>query len=308
MELKIGHYIGIVLGLVIFGVSFLFIGTPWFFFLIGVGLIAGSTPMVITVIIENRIAEEKEQMFLEFARSLVESVKTGTPVSKSIINLKSKPFGVLSPHVVKLANQISLGIPFSIALQTFAKDVNNHSISRSLTLIGQAEKAGGNIGTILEAVAEAVSLSDKLKKERKSAIQTLVAQGYIIFVVFLGIILVMQFKIIPLLDGLKDVQGASDLGIAVGGGSGGESVDFGTAFLFLLLIQGFFSGITIGLLSEGNIKAGIRHSFALMLMSFIIASGANILFDPSKKPEEVAAVASFMFLYVKYKIKGKKFF
>jgi len=308
MELKDKDLIGALIGLAIIVPSYFLAGDKYFPLMLGLGVLAGALPVILRIVKENRINTEKEDMFLEFARNLVESVKTGTPISRSIINMQNKDFGYLSPHVQKLANQISLGIPFSIALQTFAKDVNNHSISRSLTLIGQAEKAGGNIGTILEAVAEAVSLSDKLKKERKSAIQTLVAQGYIIFVVFLGIILVMQFKIIPLLDGLKDVQGASDLGIAVGGGSGGESVDFGTAFLFLLLIQGFFSGITIGLLSEGNIKAGIRHSFALMLMSFIIASGANILFDPSKKPEEVAAVASFMFLYVKYKIKGKKFF
>ena len=308
MELKIVHYIGIVIGIVVLAVSFFLTGTPWFFFLIGMSIIIGVTPFVITVIIENKIADEKEQMFLEFARSLVESVKAGTPVSKSIINLKNKPFGVLSPHVVKLANQISMGIPFSIALQTFAKDTNNKSISRSLTLIGQAEKAGGNIGEILEAVAEAVTLSDKLKKERKSAIQTLVAQGYIIFFVFLGIILVMQFKIIPLLSNLANVQGAGDIGIGIGGGAAGEDVDFGTAFLFLLLIQGFFSGITIGLLSEGNIKAGVRHSFALMLVSFLIASGANILFDSStsgSNPEDLLLGSYILIFYINNKIRDK---
>ncbi len=296
MELKLVHYIGIVIGIIVFIISLLLIDTNWFFFLIGISLIIASLPFVVNVIIENRISEEKEQMFLEFARSLVESVKTGTPVSKSIINLKNKPFGVLSSHVVKLANQISMGIPLSIALQTFSKDVQNIAISRSLTLIGQAEKAGGNIGEILEAVAEAVTLSDKLKKERKSAIQTLVVQGYIIFFVFLGIILVMQFKIIPLLGSLSNIEGAADIGL--GGGGGADEMNFGTAFLFLLLIQGFFSGLTIGLLSEGNIKAGIKHSFSLMLVSFLIASGANLIFDTSTNPSsaEELLVGGFIFI------------
>lgn len=277
MEIKFVHYTGIVIGLIVIGLSFLTMGTEWFFFLIGIGVIIGVTPFVFTVIIENKIAEEKQQMFLEFARNLVESVKTGAPVSKSIINLKNKPFGVLSEHVRKLANQISLGIPFSIAIQTFSKDVDNKSISRSLTLIGQAEKAGGNIGEILEAVAEAVNLSDKLNKERKSAIQTLVIQGYIIFFVFLGIILIMQFKIIPLLSGLSGDLNFEDP--EFGSGKGNKSnFDFSQSFLFLLLIQGFFSGLTIGLLSEGNIKGGIKHSFALMMISFLIASGAGLFF------------------------------
>ena len=61
--------------------------------------------------------------------------------------------------------------------------------------------------------------------------------------------------------------------------SGGENnFDFSQSFLFLLLIQGFFSGLTIGLLSEGNIKGGIKHSFALMMISFLIASGAGLFF------------------------------
>ena len=253
-------------------------GTEWFFFLIGIGIIIGVAPFVFTVIIENKIAEEKQQMFLEFARNLVESVKTGAPVSRSIINLKNKPFGVLSEHVRKLANQISLGIPFSIAIQTFSKDVNNKSISRSLTLIGQAEKAGGNIGEILEAVAEAVNLSDKLSKERKNAIQTLVIQGYIIFFVFLGIILIMQLKIIPLLSGLSGDLNFDNSEIGAPKSGGENNFDFSQSFLFLLLIQGFFSGLTIGLLSEGNIKGGIKHSFALMMISFLIASGAGLFF------------------------------
>src|SRR3990167_604237 len=50
------------------------------------------------------------------------------------------------------------------------------------------------------------------------------------------------------------------------------------AFLYLLLIQGFFSGLTIGKLSEGTIKPGIKHSFILMVMAFIISAGANAFF------------------------------
>jgi hypothetical protein len=46
----------------------------------------------------------------------------------------------------------------------------------------------------------------------------------------------------------------------------------------LILVQGFFSGLTIGKLSEGNIRSGIKHSFTLVIFSFLITTGANILF------------------------------
>ena len=285
MEIKKIHYIGIGAAVLIVALSFLFKDTKLFFLFIGIGVLAGVSPFVISLINETRDETEKEEMFLEFTRNLVESVKTGTPISKSIMNLKDKGYGVLGINIKKLANQISLGIPLNMALQVFAKDVNNKTVSRTIILIGQAEKAGGDIGEILEAVAEAVTISDKLKKERKAAISTLVVQGYIIFFVFMIIILIMQFQILPMVSGIADLGslggggGLGGIGGAIGSG-GGEPVnqaEMANSFLYLLLIQGFFTGLTIGKLGEGGLKAGIKHSFALMFISFVVSAGANIL-------------------------------
>jgi len=278
MELKKIHWIGMIFAFLTIFISFIFIGTNIFFFMIGIGILIGTAPFVFSIVRETTIASEKEEMFLEFTRNLVESVKMGTPISKSIINVRKRNYGVLTENVKKLANQISMGIPLGFALEVFSKDVNNKTVSRALTLIGQAEKAGGNIGEILESVAEAVSMSDKLKKERKAVISTLVVQGYIIFLVFIIIILVMQFKILPMVSGIAGVGG--DVG-GIGMGGGGQAIsqeEISSAFLYMLLIQGFFSGLVIGKLSEGSVKAGIRHSFVLMLMSFLISTGANLFF------------------------------
>lgn len=280
MEIKKTHYIGMGFGLVIIGVSFLFKDTKLFYLILGVGALIGVLPFVISLINETRVEAEKEEMFLEFTRNLVESVKTGTPISKSIINLKEKAFGALDKNIKKLANQISLGIPLNLALQVFAKDVNNETVSRTIILIGQAERAGGDIGEILESVAEAVTISDKLKKERKAAISTLVVQGYIIFLVFMIIILIMQFQILPMVSGIAELGSIGEGTFASIGATGGESIeqeDISSSFLYLLLIQGFFTGLTIGKLGEGGVKAGIKHSFALMLISFVVSAGANII-------------------------------
>jgi flagellar protein FlaJ len=280
MEINKIHYIGIGFGLAIIALSFLFSGAKIFYLIIGGGVLISVLPFVISLINESRIESEKEEMFLEFTRNLVESVKTGTPISKSIINLKGKAFGVLGPNIKKLANQISLGIPLNLALQVFSKDVDNITVSRTIILIGQAERAGGDIGEILESVAEAVSISDKLKKERKAAIATLVVQGYIIFFVFMIIILIMQFQILPMVSGIAELGSIGEGTFAKVGGGGGEVIaqdDISNSFLYLLLVQGFFTGLTIGKLGEGGVKAGIKHSFALMLISFVVSAGANIM-------------------------------
>jgi len=278
MELKKIHWIGIGFGAAIIAASFLFWRTQFFFFIIWFGVLIAASPFVLSVMQKTRIAQEKEEMFLEFARNLVESVKTGTPISKSLVNLKKKPFGSLSKHVEKLANQIALGIPLKTALQIFANDVDNETVSRTITLIGQAEKAGGNIADILEAVAKAVNMTDKLKKERKSTVSTLATQGYIIFIVFIVIVLVMQFYIIPMISGIANVGSLGTTGVATSSGTAISASEIGRAFLYMLLIQGLFTGLVIGKLAEGDIRAGVKHSFALIVLAFAISTVANILF------------------------------
>ncbi|MBT3405165.1 hypothetical protein HN832_04555 [archaeon] len=273
MELNKFHLIFSIISVLVIALAFLFKGSV-FVFIIGIGVFILLFPFALSLIHEANINSEKEEMFLEFSRNLVEGVKVGTPISKGIVSLKGKNYGVLTLHINKLANQISLGIPLGQALDIFSKDVKNKTISRALSLIGQAEKSGGAIGEILESTTNSVSMTDKIKKERKAAVSTLVVQGYIIFFIFVIIILVMQFKIIPMMAGLGGNLG--ELGI----GGSGESVDpkdVANSFLYLVLIQGFFSGLVIGKLSEGNIKSGIKHSLALVLMAFLVSASANLV-------------------------------
>ena len=76
-----------------------------FFFLIGIAAFIVVLPFLMSLLLKVGLEKEKEEMFLEFSRNLVESVKSGIPVSKSIINISNKDFGSLTPHVKKLANQ-----------------------------------------------------------------------------------------------------------------------------------------------------------------------------------------------------------
>lgn len=279
MELKDKDLIGAGIAFVAVGIAYFFLDPELFPLVLGVAAIVGSLPIIIRVVKENKISQEKEEMFLEFSRNLVESVKTGTPISKTIINLSNKNYGSLTPHIEKLANQISIGIPLNVALKIFSKDVNNSTIARSLTLIGQAERAGGEIGEILEAVAGAVKMTDKLKKERKASISSLVSQGYIIFIVFIIIIIVLQFQIVPMVSGISGLGGSLGFGGAGTGLTGdldSQQKQIADAFLYLILVQGFFTGLTIGKLAEGHMKAGLKHSFTLMFLAFLISTVANL--------------------------------
>jgi len=282
VKIKKMHIMGLIAAVITLLIDFIF----WredkiFYFILGIAFVVGALPFIISVFIETEKEKEKEVMFLEFSRNLVESVKAGTPISRSIVNVKDKDYGSLTPHISKLSNQISLGIPVREALENMALDVNSKTITRAVTLISEAEQAGGEIETILEAVATSVSQTETLKKERKAAIYTLVVQGYIIFFIFIVIMLIMEFKILPMASDLgiedQDMSGLEGIG-GMEGIMGGEKLsaeEMARPFLWLLLTQGFFVGLVIGKLAEGNLKAGLKHSFFLVVLAWLISTGAR---------------------------------
>jgi archaeal flagellar protein FlaJ len=286
IKLKKPQIIGIVIALAIILLSIIFLfGTEIFWFLFGIAGVIAGLPFFISIILETNLTREKEAMFLEFSRNLVESVKAGTPISKSILNIRNKDYGGLNPYIEKLANQISLGIPIKSAFQTFAKDTGSKTIARAVTIISESEKAGGQIEDILDSVSKSVAQVERLRKERRAAMYTLVVQGYIIFMIFIVIMLVMQFKILPIASSLGDGMGGSGEDITgVGGGlgkvlAGGETAtpeELSRPFIWLLLVQGFFAGLVIGKLSEGKIKNGLKHSFILIVLALLISTGANV--------------------------------
>ena len=276
---------GIVIAIIILINFFIFFrNTNLFYFVGGIAFVIAGFPFFLYIIFESSSLREKESMFLEFSRNLVDNVKAGTPISRAIINLKSKDYGELNPYINKLANQISIGISIKTAFQTFADDLNSQTISRAITIISESEKAGGQIEDILDSVVNSISQIEKLKKERRSVIYNLVVQGYIIFLIFILIMLVMEFKILPIATNLSESVGGisgneiiGELGTSLGGsGKVASAEELTRPFLWFLVVQGFFTGLVIGKLSEGTIKPGLKHSFILVTLALLINTGSKV--------------------------------
>lgn len=285
LKINKAEVIGLVIALVIVVLNFIFnLGTDLFYFILGISFVIAGFPFFLFLIFEGNKKREKEKMFLEFSRNLVLNVKSGTPISKAIINVRTKDYGALNPHIDKLANQISIGIPIKDAFETFSRDLGNKIISRAISIISESEKAGGQIEDILSSVVKSVSQIENLRKERMAAIYNLVVQGYIIFMIFIVIIIVLEFKILPIASGLSEsLGGVSDQQLVGGignilGGTGQIATpeQLARPFLWFLIIQGFFTGLVIGKLSEGRIKPGLKHSFILMVLAILTNTGAKV--------------------------------
>ncbi|MBI1972946.1 type II secretion system F family protein [Candidatus Woesearchaeota archaeon] len=244
--------------LAVAGNVYLFWGKRQFWPIVIILLSLGWLHFWIDFFAENRRQKEIELKFVEFARTLVESVKSGVSIPRSIMNIAQKDFGALSPFLQKLAHQIEWGIPTRKALMTFSTDTNNRVIKRSVSILVEAEQSGGDISDVLESVVDSVINIKKMREERKASIYSQVVQGYIVYFIFIIIMLILQLWLFPKLGNLS-----------IGGSTPGE-FNLNPTFFSLIMIQGLFAGVMIGKFSEGTIKQGLLHSLILMTLAALI--------------------------------------
>ena len=273
------YLVGISLGIFILIINFIFfLKSRWFVAIIILALTIAWLQFWIDFFLEVRRQKEIELKFLEFIRSLVGTVRSGIPVPAAILHISTGDFGSLTPYVKKLANQIEWGIPIHQALITFSNDTENGVIKRSVSIVIEADKSGGDIGDVLESVSASVFNIKMLKEERKSSTHSQIVQGYIVFFIFIAIMLMLQVWLGPQLLsslGVSDSMVVPDTGFlpGIGAKSGaGSEVNLDKVFFALVIIQGLFTGIMIGKFSEGKLKQGLLHSLILITLATLIIS------------------------------------
>lgn len=294
------HIMGMFLGVVILVVNFIFfIKSPWFIPLIIIAVTMGWSQFWVDYFVNQRKQKELEAMFPEFVRNLVGAIKSGMPVSKAIIHVSSTDYGALTEHVVKLANQVEWSIPVHKSLLHFANETKNGVIKRAIATVIEAEQSGGNIEDVLETVTSSVIEIKKIKLARKASIQSQLVQSYIIFIVFLGVMIVIQNLLIPYIAQIEEqnIEGVSQTSASLGSSALGGALtsveiqftsvtaffssigDYLTSikgvFLMLAQIQALFAGLVLGKLAEGELRQGVKHSLILMTLAFFVISLAQ---------------------------------
>ncbi len=297
------HIISMVFGVIMLAIDFiLFMRTPWFIPLIVIAVSVGWSQFWIDFFINSRRQKELESMFPEFVRNLVGAVKSGMPVGRAIVYVSKTDYGALTPFVVKLANQVEWAIPVHKALLNFANETKNGVIKRSIATVIEAEVSGGNIEDVLETVTNSVIEIKKIKMARRTSIHSQLVQSYIIFIVFLGVMIVIQNLLIPYIADIETkniggggMEGTASIAMssaALGGAVRTIQIDYSSlgafigtfgawltsirgVFLMLSLIQALFAGLVLGKLAEGDIRSGVKHSLILMTTAFFVVTLAQ---------------------------------
>jgi len=269
-KIKIKHIIAISIGIFIIILDAIFLlKTRWTYSIFIIGLCIAALPFFLDFLKENKRQKEIELMFLEFSRSLVESVKSGMSIPQSISIISKHDFGALSPYLKKLSHQLEWGVSIRQALTSFGRDTKNITIQRAVAIVIQSEQSGGRMDDVLGSVTSSVQSIKELKDERKSNSFSQTVQGYIVFFIFVVIMLILQVQFLPKIQEMSSGIEGSETSV-FGKTSAPTDLNMNLVLLELITIQGAFAGLMIGKFSEGKAKFGIKHSAILVISGLLI--------------------------------------
>jgi pilus assembly protein TadC len=245
----------ILIGLFIFSISLVFFQQNEKLFSI-VNMIAVVAVVAVPVFFryeEHNKIKKIEATFPKFLRDITENLNTGMTLPQAFKAVSSNDYGALSPYVNDMTAKISFGITFENVLKNFSRQVSSVTLKRNVQMIIETHKSGGTVSTVLEAVANSLHELENIKKQRSSSIYAQMLNGYIIYIVFLIIMISLSSFLLPTFESglVPNIRET-----------------FVELFLSLIVIQGFFSGIAIGKLSEGTFLAGVKHSLVLIIFGY----------------------------------------
>ncbi len=275
----------IIVAIVFFGDSGM-LGVSCFF-----ALIISVIPYFTYMYFRIREVAAMEDQFPNFLRDLVEESKSGMTLSKSIEICSRRDYGKLSKEIKKMHHQLTWGTPIEKALRMLSSRIKESGlIKRTVDIIIEAYKSGGNIVSTMESVASDTSIIKEAEKERRSSMTQHIFAIYLIYFMFIGIILALTKILTSLTTGGLVAGGVS---IGTGGpceiaGSGisvficsffnalcnifalgtGGGCYYKSVFLSMTLIQGIFSGLVAGQIGEDSVFAGIKHSLIMVGIGF----------------------------------------
>jgi flagellar protein FlaJ len=246
------------------GQSAIILGSALDYFLIAALIFSGVYGMY--EFFHQRKIQKINERFPDFVRDLAESRRAGMTFTKAIMYSAKGNYGILTPEIKKIARQISWGSSVENALSSFSKRVNTKLINRTVSLIIEASKSGGNVADVLDAASKDAKEIRLIDSERRASMLSYVAVIYVGMGVFILIMIVLCKNLLPSMLG----EGRAGIASAVGGSAGIQYIDVLSLFFYAALVQTAGMGIVTGVFEQGNVVSGVKHMFIMLLVTWII--------------------------------------
>ncbi|MFC1741318.1 type II secretion system F family protein [Nanoarchaeota archaeon] len=225
------------------------------------------------VLIFNR-RQRLEDVLPDFLQLVSSNVRAGMTVDRALWFAIRPRFGVLAKEIEEVAKRTFVGEPLEDALKHFVGKFDSKTLERSINLLVEGLRAGGEMGDLLNKISSNIQETHLMKKEMAANVTT-----YVIFITFATVVAApflfgLAFQLIVVIQEVfsrVDINPGAVSGFPIQVTSGViDTGDFKIFAIVSLLVTSFFSAIIISAIKKGNIKGGIKYIPMFMFSSVVL--------------------------------------
>jgi len=227
-----------------------------------VALIVAVMPPSMLDLLDRRWKRAIDSKIPEFIRDIADSQKTGMAFTKALEHSARLDYGPLTNELKKVVSLMTWGVPYTEALDAFARRVNTSLAYRTVALLNEVGRSGGRLYQILDAIYSHIRELQDIERDRRRQMAPYVSIIYASFGVYLFVVMII---FMTFFSQIKQVAEA--------GGLFGSTIDpqvYYLWFFHMSVIESIIGGFVAGKMSEGAMSAGLKHVFALLIISIVV--------------------------------------
>ncbi len=252
-----------------------------FIWLLGLPMLMGLLFVAFFFTVDMRIYQRTkaiEEVLPDFLHLTSANISAGMPIDRALWFAVRPRFGVLAKEIEDVAKSTLVGEKLEDALKKFTSKYNSVILKRAINLLLEGVESGGEVGDLLNRIANNMEETRVIRKEMAANVTT-----YVIFITFATIVaapflfglstelIVIMQSILGSLDlgNAADAMASSSMAINVSGDAIAVS-DYKTFVIMCLVVSAIFSAIIISVIKKGNAKEAIYQIPPFVAVSLII--------------------------------------
>jgi len=222
-----------------------------------------------------------EEVLPDFLELTSANIRAGMPIDQALWFSVRPRFGVLAKEIETVAKETISGEQLEAALMKFTSKYSSTVLDRSINLLIEGMTAGGELGYLLNRIANNIQESRTIRKEMAANVTT-----YAIFITFASIVaapalFALSGQLLLIVTNiLGKLSTASGSGASVGMSISPQGVkitfaDFQMFSILTLSITALFSAILVAIIRKGDVRSGLSYIPTYIAISMIVYWIAN---------------------------------
>lgn len=209
-------------------------------------------------------------------RKMANQNSAGMPLLESLRMTGRDNPSRLGQELSTMYKRVQFGSTVGGALIEFNNKYGIPRLARTVKLVYKSQESSAYIPEVLQTAANLSQIEDDLAEDKKTRSRMQVAIVILGFLVFLGVLIMMDRFFLTTISGLVAESDASQ----------GQFADFGNTsegflsmlYIHMTLIQAMFGGLVAGYMREDELLGGIKYSIAFVIVVFVSWAAAYAFF------------------------------